>query len=69
MTITIYTKDGCPYCAKALKSLKEKGASFKEINLSQNPDKIGELVRLSGGRKVPTQVENDQVTVGFGGGG
>ena len=69
MSITIYTKDGCPYCAKAVKSLQEKGAAFNEINVSKNPDRIGEMEKLSGGRKVPVVVENGMVTVGFGGGG
>ena len=69
MSVTIYTKDGCPYCAKAKKSFQEKGVSFQEINVSQNPGSIGEMEKLSGMRKVPVIVENGRVTVGFAGGG
>ncbi|NPV89506.1 MAG: glutaredoxin family protein [Firmicutes bacterium] len=54
---------------KGIKSLQDQGASFKEINVSQNPEKIRDIVKLSGGRKVPVIVENDKVTVGFNGGG
>ena len=40
-----------------------------EINISDNPNKIGELVKLAGVRKVPVIVDNGRVTVGFNGGG
>ncbi len=67
--ITIYTKTGCPYCAAAKEDLEKRGISYKEINLTDEPDKIDEMVKLSGGRIVPVIVdENGEVTVGFGGG-
>lgn len=69
MAVKIYTKDGCPYCAKALKSLQDRGADFEEINLSKNSDRIDELVNLAGTRKVPVIVEDGTVTIGFSGGG
>ncbi|MEW6411491.1 MAG: glutaredoxin family protein [Candidatus Zixiibacteriota bacterium] len=67
--VTIYVKDGCPYCAAALKHYREQGISFKEINIYKTPgakDKVLELTK--GQRIVPVIVENGKVTAGFGGG-
>lgn len=69
MPVTIYTKNGCPYCSAAKERLANQGLKFIEINLSQYPDKIAELVSLSGHRKVPVIVDNGKVTVGLNGGG
>lgn len=65
MSVKIYTKDGCPYCSKAIQSLWDRGIDFQEINLTKDPDKINEMEELSGARKVPVIVENHSVTVGF----
>lgn len=32
--IVIYTKTGCPFCAKVLQEYQEKGISFQEVNTS-----------------------------------
>ncbi|MEN6389571.1 MAG: glutaredoxin family protein [Syntrophomonas sp.] len=69
MGVTIYTKTGCPYCAAARQYLEGQGASFQEINISQQPNKKEELIKVSGGAQVPVIVEGDKVTIGFNGGG
>ncbi len=69
MAVTIYTKNGCPYCKAARESFEKQGLAFTEINVSNNPEKIDELVRLAGVRKVPVIVDGGKVTVGFNGGG
>ncbi len=69
MTLTIYTKNGCPYCKAAKESFKKQNLEFTEINVSEEPEKIPELVKLAGVRKVPVIVDNGKVTVGFNGGG
>jgi glutaredoxin 3 len=65
--VTIYTKTGCPYCAAALEDLKAKGIDVEEVNVTKDRDRISELVRVSGGRKVPVIVKDSKVTVGFNG--
>lgn len=35
--ISIYTKTGCPFCAKTVLEYKEKGIDFREINISLDP--------------------------------
>jgi glutaredoxin 3 len=70
MSISIYTKTGCPYCQAFKDWLKSRGKEYEEINLSLCPDKIEEMLRVSGGaRKVPVIIHNGQVTVGFNGRG
>lgn len=69
MAVTIYTKVGCPYCAAAVSSYKERHIEYSEINLTLNPEKVDEMIKLTKGRKVPVIVENDIVTVGWKGGG
>lgn len=67
--ITIYTKDGCPYCAAAKKHYTDLGKLFNEINVGRTPGAKEELRSISGGKSiVPVIVENGRVQVGFGGG-
>lgn len=47
------------------KFLDEKGVEYSEINLAENPDKVSELVEVSGQLGVPVTVINGQVIVGF----
>lgn len=68
MAVTMYTRNGCPYCKAAKEYFENQGVSFTEINFSNNPEKIDELVKLAGVRKVPVIVDDGKVTVGFDGG-
>lgn len=67
--VTIYTKPGCPYCAKAKEHYASKGIDFKEIDVYDVPGAKEEAIKIAGGRKlVPIIVEDGNVQVGFGGG-
>ncbi|MDD3731313.1 MAG: glutaredoxin family protein [candidate division Zixibacteria bacterium] len=67
--VIIYTKTGCPYCSAAKKDLSDRGISFKEINVTDQPGYIPEVLKLTGGERiVPVIVQGDRVTKGFGGG-
>lgn len=67
-SITIYTKTGCPYCAAAKEDYSGKGIAYVEVNLSKDPSRIPEIVKLTGRRDVPVIVDGGKVTVGFAGG-
>jgi glutaredoxin 3 len=54
--VVIYTKDYCPYCAKAKELLKQKGASFQEIDITNDAHLVQEMVVKSGGRKTVPQI-------------
>ena len=47
--IVIYTQPWCPYCARALALLKEKGAKFQEIEAPQGSEARRESTAKSGG--------------------
>lgn len=53
MTITLYTKDYCPYCVKAKSLLSSLGATYEEVDITNSPDTIMELLKKSGMRTVP----------------
>lgn len=63
--IVIYGKDGCPYTDQARLSYGDR-AEF--INVKNDPSKMQEMLKLSGGqRRVPVIVEDGKVSVGYGG--
>ena len=54
--VTIYTKPGCPYCARALGLLRQKGVEFTEIEAAYDPAKKQEMVQRAGGRMTFPQI-------------
>jgi C_GCAxxG_C_C family probable redox protein len=67
--VTIYTKPGCPYCAAAKQDLEERGVTYKEFSIQDDPKVAQEVMRLSNGKGiVPILVTGEEVKVGFGGG-
>ena len=67
--VTIYTKEGCPYCAAAKKHYTDNGIEYKEVDVFKVEGAQVELLKLSEGQRiVPVIVENDEVKLGFGGG-
>ena len=55
-SVTIYTKPFCPYCARALALLRDKGVEFTEIEAAFDPEKKKEMVQRSGGRMTFPQI-------------
>jgi glutaredoxin 3 len=54
--IVIYTSPVCPYCIKAKNLLKQKGQSWKEIDVSQDPAIRDDMVAKAGGRRTVPQI-------------
>jgi len=62
--ITLYVKTGCPYCAAKRADFRQKGVGFKEINVTDRPEVIPELLRLTRGeRLVPVVVQGERVSI------
>jgi len=62
-TVGIYSKEWCPYCAKAKALLKAKGLAYQEIDVTTDEARQQEMVARSGRRTVP-QIFLDGVSVG-----
>lgn len=55
--IVIYTKDYCPYCVKAKTLLKRKGyETFTEIDITNDADKVKEMLEKSNGQRTVPQI-------------
>jgi glutaredoxin len=53
--ITIYSTSWCGDCRRAKRFLKERGISFHEVNVDEDPDAEDLVLRVNNGRrKVPT---------------
>ena len=66
--LIIFTKPGCPYCAAAREDLQQRGFRYLEYNARDDAEALRRMLELNGNRRhVPTLVDGDRVTVGFGG--
>jgi glutaredoxin 3 len=54
--VELYTKGTCPYCARARKLLDDKGVSYDEYEISQDPGKRAEMIQRSNGRSTVPQI-------------
>tara|TARA_Y100000780_G_C13696039_1_gene422694 strand:- start:64808 stop:65062 length:255 start_codon:yes stop_codon:yes gene_type:complete len=63
--VKIYTKNYCPYCVHAKNLLQNKGVSFTEENLEDNPEEMMALIQKTGMRTVPQIFINDELIGGF----
>lgn len=69
--ITIYSTNTCAYCVQVKMWLKSKGLAYTEVNLDEHPERVDELIQLSGQMAVPVTVVADDeadkkdITVGW----
>ena len=62
MNVIIYTKPGCPYCAKAREFYDERGIAFEDRNAQDNLVYRKEMLAISDGDPtVPVIVENGKL--------
>jgi glutaredoxin 3 len=54
--VEIYTKFGCPYCARALRLLEEKGVDYEEFEINSMPGKRAEMLERAPGRTTVPQI-------------
>lgn len=65
MTVTLYTKDYCPYCVKAKNLLTSLGVTYEEVDITQTPETIIELAKKSGMRTVPQIFVGEECLGGY----
>jgi glutaredoxin 3 len=62
--VELYTTRFCPYCSRARALLQRKGAGFVEIDINDEPERRGEMVRRAGGRSTVPQIFIDGEHIG-----
>ncbi len=62
--VTIYTKAFCPFCARAMKLLREKGVAFEEIEAGFDAGKTAEMVQRAGGQRTYPQIFINDAHIG-----
>ena len=62
--VEIYTKFGCPYCARAKKLLGDKGVEYEEYDIGGNAAKRQEMLGRANGRHTVPQIFIDGSHVG-----
>ena len=65
MDIKIYTTPTCPFCAQSKQFLTQRKVPYKEFNVMEDDKALEEMVKLTGGRRVPVVVCGHDVLVGF----
>ncbi|HMA04706.1 MAG TPA: Uxx-star family glutaredoxin-like (seleno)protein [Methanomicrobiales archaeon] len=63
--VRVYTTTQCPYCRMVKAFLEKRGIPFSEINVSEDREAAGEMIRISGQNGVPVTIAGDRVIVGF----
>ena len=62
--VLLYTKTGCPYCAAQRAELAARGVAVREINVSERPEAVPELLKVTRGRRiVPVVVEGGRIEI------
>ena len=65
MGIEIYSKDWCPYCAKAKALLKAKGVSYREHDITSDYELQQEMIERSKRRTVPQLILDGESIGGY----
>jgi glutaredoxin 3 len=66
--VEIFGKDACPYTQAARDHYLSLGVPFEYYNVKKAPAALDRMLRYSRGkRQVPVIIEDEKVTIGFGG--
>lgn len=64
MSVTVYTTPTCGFCHQLKNYLRQRGIPFVEHDVSRDPYRANEMVRLSGQQGVPVSVIDGNVILG-----
>lgn len=63
--VVVYTTSSCGWCRLAKQYLDQKGVSYEEVDIAQNPARMAELVFKSSQTGVPVIDVNGTIVVGY----
>ena len=55
-SVIVYSKDYCPYCVRAKDLLTSKGATYEEIRVDLEPDRLVEMIEKANGKRTVPQI-------------
>ena len=65
-TRIVYSRPDCAYSDALKEELNAQGVVYTEVNLLRHPDRVPELLKVTGGERItPVMVEGEVVTIGF----
>ena len=64
-TILVFTADGCPHSRKLCTDFDRRGVSYREINLSREPQEMDRLRDLSWEHRLPVVADHERISIGF----
>lgn len=65
MKLEMYSKDYCPYCARAKRLLQSLNIEYEEFDITHDEAGQNEMVQRSGRRTVPQIFLDDQALGGY----
>lgn len=65
MSVRVFVVEGCPHCEALLADLRRRRVAHLVVNLTREPQRLTELVRLTWQRRVPVVVDHERFSVGF----
>lgn len=63
--VMVYSTSTCPWCDRAKDYLRSKNIDFKELDVANDSQAMGEMIRLSNQMGVPVITVDEEVIVGF----
>lgn len=63
--VLMFSTPTCTYCRQAKRYFRERGVSFREVDVSKDPVAARDMVRMSGQQGVPVIKIGNKVMVGF----
>jgi glutaredoxin 3 len=63
-SVTIYSRQSCPYCHMAKDLLRKKGVAVEEVDIEREPQRRAEMIDRAGGRTTVPQIFIDGRHVG-----
>ena len=62
--ITVYSGPSCGFCDAAKKLLGRNNLEYKEIDISTDPNLMGEMIKKAGGKRTIPQIFFEEYHVG-----
>jgi glutaredoxin 3 len=63
--VVVFSTPSCPWCTKVKSYLKQKGVTFKNVDVSRDRRAAEDMVRRTGQQGVPVVLIGSRAIVGF----